>query len=172
MNIFIQFALLIYFLPLAAFVINILIGKRLPRQGDWVSISAVGISLVLSITMFTGMLLDYNPDFKVEAFWTWIHLGAFNIDLGFLIDNITITMLMVVALISTMSHLFSIKYMEGDPRYSRYYAYLSLFTFSMNGIVLANNLMLLYMSWELVGLSSFLLIGFWFEKDSAAAAAN
>ena len=172
MNIFIQFALIIYFLPLAAFVINILIGKRLPRQGDWVSISAVGISLVLSITMFTGMLLDYNPNFKVEAFWPWIHLGAVNIDLGFLIDNITITMLMVVALVSTMSHLFSIKYMEGDPRYSRYYAYLSLFTFSMNGIVLANNLMLLYMSWELVGLSSFLLIGFWFEKDSAASAAN
>ena len=172
MNIFIQFALLIYFLPLVAFVINIFIGKRLPRQGDWVSISAVGISLILSIAMFTGMLLDYNPNFKVEAFWEWIHLGAFNIDLGFLIDNITITMLLVVALISTMSHLFSIKYMKGDPRYSRYYAYLSLFTFSMNGIVLANNLMLLYMSWELVGLSSFLLIGFWFEKDSAASAAN
>ena len=122
MNIFIQFALLIYFLPLVAFVINIFIGKRLPRQGDWVSISAVGISLILSIAMFTGMLLDYNPNFKVEAFWEWIHLGAFNIDLGFLIDNITITMLLVVALISTMSHLFSIKYMKGDPRYSRYYA--------------------------------------------------
>jgi len=81
-------------------------------------------------------------------------------------------MLLVVALISTMSHLFSIKYMEGDPLYSRYYAYLSLFTFSMNGIVLANNFMLLYMSWELVGVSSFLLIGFWFEKESAASAAN
>ena len=172
MNIFIQFALLIYFLPLVAFVINIFIGKRLPRQGDWVSILAVGISLILSIAMFTGMLLDYNPNFKVEASWEWIHLGAFNIDLGFLIDNITITMLLVVALVSTMSHLFSIKYMKGDPRYSRYYAFLSLFTFSMNGIVLANNLMLLYMSWELVGLSSFLLIGFWFEKDSAASAAN
>ena len=99
MNIFIQFALLIYFLPLVAFVINIFIGKRLPRQGDWVSISAVGISLILSIAMFTGMLLDYNPNFKVEAFWEWIHLGAFNIDLGFLIDNITITILLVVELI-------------------------------------------------------------------------
>ena len=79
-------------------------------------------------------------------------------------------MLLVVALISTMSHIFSIKYMEGDPHYSRFYAYLSLFTFSMNGIVLSNNLMLLYMSWELVGLSSYLLIGFWFEKQSAADA--
>jgi NADH-quinone oxidoreductase subunit L len=79
-------------------------------------------------------------------------------------------MLLVVALISSMSHIFSIKYMEGDPLYSRYYAYLSLFTFSMNGIVLSNNLMLLYMSWELVGLSSYLLIGFWFAKKSAADA--
>ena len=97
MNIFIQFALLIYLLPLAAFVINILFGKRLPRQGDWISIGAVGISLILSISLFTGMLLDYNPDFKVEAFWTWIHLGAFNIDLGFLIDNITITKIVIHA---------------------------------------------------------------------------
>ena len=149
-----------------------MIGKRLPRQGDWISIGAVGISLALSIAMFAGMLVNYNPDFSVETFWSWIYLGSFNINLGFLVDNITIIMLLVVALISTMTHLFSIKYMEGDPRYSRYYAYLSLFTFSMNGIVLSNNLMLLYMSWELVGLSSFLLIGFWFEKDSASTAAN
>ena len=169
---FIQLSLIIYFLPLLAFVINILIGKRLPRQGDWISIGAVGISLALSIAMFAGMLVNYNPDFSVETFWSWIYLGSFNINLGFLIDNITIIMLLVVALISTMTHLFSIKYMEGDSRYSRYYAYLSLFTFSMNGIVLSNNLMLLYMSWELVGLSSFLLIGFWFEKDSASIAAN
>ncbi len=169
---FIQLSLIIYFLPLLAFVINILIGKRLPRQGDWISIGAVGISLALSIAMFAGMLVNYNPDFSVETFWSWIYLGSFNINLGFLIDNITIIMLLVVALISTMTHLFSIKYMEGDSRYSRYYAYLSLFTFSMNGIVLSNNLMLLYMSWELVGLSSFLLIGFWFEKDSASTAAN
>ena len=67
MNIFIQFALIIYFLPLAAFVVNIMFGKRLPRQGDWVSIGAVGVSLILSVTMFAGMLLDYNPDFKVEV---------------------------------------------------------------------------------------------------------
>jgi NADH-quinone oxidoreductase subunit L len=170
MNIFIQYALIIYLLPLAAFVIQILIGKRLPRQGDWVSIGAVLVTLILALAQFAGMLLDYNPDFQVQAAFTWMDLGAFQIQIGFLIDNITIIMLLVVALISSMSHIYSIKYMEGDPRYSRYYAYLSLFTFSMNGIVLADNLVLLYMSWELVGLSSYLLIGFWFEKDSAANA--
>ena len=79
-------------------------------------------------------------------------------------------MLLVVTLISSCSHIFSLKYMEGDIRYSRYYAYLGLFTFSMNGIVLANNLISMYMSWELGGLSSYLLIGHWFEKDTAADA--
>ncbi len=170
MNIFIEYAIWIYLLPFAAFVINIFFGKRLPRQGDWVSIGAVLISLALSVAMFVGMLLNYDPDFTQEFSFSWISLGSFNVSLGFLVDNITITMLLVVSLISSMSHIFSLKYMEGDVRYSRYYAYLSLFTFSMNGIVVANNLMLLYMSWELVGLSSYLLIGHWYEKKSASDA--
>ena len=79
-------------------------------------------------------------------------------------------MLVVVALISTCTHIFSLEYMAGDIRYSRYFAYLGLFTFSMNGIVLANNLISMYMSWELVGVSSYLLISHWFEKDTAANA--
>lgn len=170
MNIFLQYTLLIYFLPLIAFGIQIFVGKRLPRQGDWVSIGAVLATLVLSIALFAGMLLDYNPDFKQNFSFTWLETANFNISMGFLVDNITIIMLLVVAIVSSASHIFSLKYMEGDPRYSRFYAYLSLFTFSMNGIVLANSFMFLYMSWELVGLSSYLLIGFWFEKDSAANA--
>jgi NADH-quinone oxidoreductase subunit L len=120
--------------------------------------------------MFGSMLLSHDPGFSHEASIDWIDLGVFRIEVGFLIDNITIVMLLVVALISTMTHVFSIKYMAGDIRYSRYYAYLGLFTFSMNGIVLANNLFSLYMFWELVGVSSYLLIGHWFEKDSAADA--
>ena len=171
-NIFISYSLFILFLPLAAFVIQILVGKRLPRQGDWVSVGAIFITLILSIAMFVAMLLDYNPAFKQEASFTWLDMGAFSIQLGFLVDNITVIMLLVVALISTCTHVFSLKYLEGDIRYSRYFAYLGLFTFSMNGIVLANNLISMYMSWELVGVSSYLLIGHWFEKDSAANAAK
>ena len=171
-NIFINYSLFILFLPLAAFLIQIFYGKRLPRQGDWVSISAIGITLVLSIAMFVAMLLDYDPNFRQEAGFTWLDMGSFSIELGFLIDNITVIMLLIVALISTCSHVFSLKYMEGDIRYSRYFAYLGLFTFSMNGIVLANNLISMYMFWELVGVSSYLLIGHWFEKDSAADAAK
>ncbi len=166
----INYALAILFLPLLSFIILILAGKRLPRQGDWVAIGSVLITLVLSLAMFGSMLLSHDPGFSHEASIDWMDLGAFRIEMGFLIDNITIVMLLVVALISTMTHVFSIKYMEGDIRYSRYYAYLGLFTFSMNGIVLANNLFSLYICWELVGVSSYLLIGHWFEKDSAADA--
>ena len=171
-NIFINYSLLILFLPLAAFVIQIFFGKRLPREGDWVSVGAISITLILSIAMFIAMLLDHDPNFKQEASFTWLDMGSFSIELGFLVDNITVIMLLIVALISTCSHVFSIKYMAGDIRYSRYFAYLGLFTFSMNGIVLANNLISMYMFWELVGVSSYLLIGHWFEKDSAADAAK
>jgi NADH-quinone oxidoreductase subunit L len=164
--------LLILFLPLAAFIVNIFFGKRLPRQGDWVSIAAIIITLILSLSLFIGMLSSWDYKFSHEIYFSWIDLGAFKIDLGFWIDNITIVMLLVVSLISTMTHIFSLDYMKGDIRYNRYYAYLGLFTFSMNGIVLANNLMSLYIFWELVGVSSYLLIGHWFEKNSAADASK
>ena len=169
---FIKYSLFILFLPLVAFVIQIFFGKKLPRQGDWVSIAAIVTTLVLSIIMFVSMLISYNPDFKQEDSFTWLDAGEFEIKLGFLVDNLTIIMLLVVSLISTCTHIFSTEYLKGDIRYSRYFAYLGLFTFSMNGIVLANNLMSMYMFWELVGVSSYLLIGHWFEKDSAADASK
>ena len=122
--------------------------------------------------MFVKMLLIGDPEFKNEASFVWLDMGSFTISLGFLIDNITIIMLLIVALISTCTHIFSTEYLKGDIRYSRYFGYLGLFTFSMNGIVLANNLMSMYMFWELVGVSSYLLIGHWFEKDSAADASK
>ena len=164
--------LLILFLPLIAFIINIFFGKRLPRQGDWVSVGAILITLLLALSLFIGMLSNWDYKFSHEVYFSWIDLGAFKIDLGFWVDNITIVMLLVVSLISSMTHIFSLEYMKGDIRYNRYYAYLGLFTFSMNGIVLANNLMSLYIFWELVGVSSYLLIGHWFEKHSAADASK
>ena len=150
-NMLINYTLAILFLPLLSFIILIFVSRRLPRQGDWVAIGSVLITLVLSLAMFGSMLLSNDSGFSYEASIDWMDLGAFLIQLGFLIDNITIVMLLVVALISTMTHVFSIKYMAGDIRYSRYYAYLGLFTFSMNGIILSNNLFSLYIFWELVG---------------------
>jgi len=163
-------SLIILILPLLAFVIQIFFGQRLPRKGDFVSIFAVLITLGVALGMLVSILMLNDSQFMREAAFTWLNLGAFKIELGFLIDNITVVMLVVVALISTMSHIYSIKYMDKDPLYHRYFAYLGLFTFSMNGIVLANNLVSLYIFWELVGLSSYLLIGFWFQKDTAADA--
>jgi NADH-quinone oxidoreductase subunit L len=117
-----------------------------------------------------------NKDIIAE--FTWITMGGapssdlVKIDLGIKIDNLTVLMLFVVNLISALVHYFSIEYMHGDKKYTRYFAYLGVFTFSMLGIVLTHNLLMMYIFWELVGLSSFLLIGFWFEKKSASDAAK
>jgi len=164
------FAPFFLILPLAAFAIQMFFGMRLPRKGDWVSITAVGLTLCLAIAMFVMMLFLYDSEMVEEVTWEWFNLGELSVKIGILVDNVTVIMLMVVAIVSGLVHLYSVGYMNGDPRYSRYFGYLSLFTFSMNGIVLSNNLLSIYMFWELVGLSSYLLIGFWFEKDSAADA--
>ena len=171
-NTMIVFPLLILFLPLVSFIIVIFFGKKLPRQGDWVAIGSITTSFLLAAYLFLQMILNYDPNLSHSASISWIDLGVFKVDLGILIDNLTIVMLLIVTLVSSCTHIFSLEYMKGDIRYNRYYAYLGLFTFSMNGIVLADNLISMYMSWELVGVSSYLLIGHWFEKDSAANASK
>ena len=168
----ITFPLLILFLPLISFIILIFFGKKLPRQGDWVAVGSIVTTFILALYLFVQMLTNYDANFSHGASLSWIDMGAFKIDLGILVDNLTIVMLLIVTLVSSCTHIFSLEYMKGDVRYNRYYAYLGLFTFSMNGIVLADNLISMYMSWELVGVSSYLLIGHWFEKDSAANASK
>ena len=111
---------------------------------------------------------DHNLSLKNS--FEWFNTGSFVVSLGYVIDNVAVIMLCVVSLISFLVHLYSSEYMKGDPRFSRYYAFLGLFTFSMNGIVLSNNLFFTFIFWELVGVSSFLLIGFWYEKNSAGNA--
>ncbi len=162
---------LILLLPLAAFVIQLAVGRRLPRHGDFISIGAIFVGLFLAVRLFAttilgdgGTLLPFAWDVE------YIRLGAFVIRMGMWVDQLTVCMLVVVTLVSSMVHLYSAGYMHGDPRYTRYFAYLSLFSFSMLGLVLANSLIALYVFWELVGLTSYLLIGFWFEKHSASDA--
>ena len=110
-NIFINYSTIILFLPLAAFIIQIFFGRKLYRQGDWVSIGAISITLILSIAMFLVMILDYDPNFKQEVSFTWLDMGAFSISLGLLVDNITVIMLLVVSLISTCTHIFSLEFL-------------------------------------------------------------
>ncbi|MDT3697004.1 MAG: NADH-quinone oxidoreductase subunit L [Ignavibacterium sp.] len=159
----------ILFLPLLGFVVTLLLGKKV-KSIFLFEVFILTIVLIASIVLAFGKL-SYFVDDKITAEFEWFRLtDTFAIKLGFLIDNITVLMLFVVALISGLVHYFSIAYMKGDERYNRYFAYLGLFTFSMNGIVLTHSIIMMYMFWELVGLSSYLLIGFWFEKKSAADA--
>ncbi|MDM7916234.1 MAG: proton-conducting transporter membrane subunit [Candidatus Eisenbacteria bacterium] len=163
---------LILLLPLAAFAIQMFFGGKLPRKGDWLSTGAIGVSLLLALVTFVRTLGVFDPDYQRGFHWSWIDLGVFRAGMGILFDNLTAVMLMVVTIVSFLVHLFSIGYMRDDVRYSRYFGYLGLFSFSMLGIVLCDNLLALYVFWELVGLSSYLLIGHWFEKKSASDAAK
>ena len=165
-------AILILLLPLIAFVIQIFVGKRLPRKGDWVSTGAMFLAFFLAVPILIQAIATYDPNFKITQSWEWINFGPVNVAFGIHIDNLTAIMLIVVTFISSLIHLYSIGYMHGDPRYSRYFAYLSIFSFSMLGLILVDGFFGIYIFWELVGLSSYLLIGFWFEKDSAANAAK
>ncbi|HDR04557.1 MAG TPA: NADH-quinone oxidoreductase subunit L, partial [Candidatus Marinimicrobia bacterium] len=166
-----QYALLVLFLPLLSFALQLFFGKYLPRKGDIIHTSIIGLTLVLSLSMFVMVFfIQEDPNFPYTPAFEWLSIGTFSIHLGFYLDNVTIVMLLAVAIISSLVHLYSIGYMAGDPRYGRYFGFLGLFTFSMNGIVLSNNFFMTYIFWELVGLSSYLLIGFWFEKKSASDA--
>jgi NADH-quinone oxidoreductase subunit L len=164
-------ALLILVLPFIAFAIQIFIGKRLPKEGAWLPTGTMFICFFLALPIFLDAISAHKPDYIVaQQTWEWINFGPVGISFGIFIDNLTAVMLVVVTLISALVHLYSIGYMHGDKLYSRYFAYLSLFSFSMLGLVLSDSFFAIYCFWELVGLSSYLLIGFWFEKDSAADA--
>ena len=158
---------LILLCPLVAFAIFGLLGLanlRFPRQ-DYLSTAAMLVALVCSFLL----LQEVVP--KPEAHTVnWISLGGVTFSMGFYLDSVTAIMLIVVTLVSSLVHIFSMGYMHGDPRYPRFFAYLSLFSFSMLFLVVSDNLLGIYIGWELVGLCSYLLIGFWFEKDSAANA--
>ncbi len=165
------------FIPLLGFIVVLFLGKRLKKLFLF-EVVLLGVNTLISIYIVI-IKLAYFPAEKFVSEFTWINFASFSkyvpavqFDLGVMLDNVTVIMLFVVNLISFLVHLFSIEYMHGDKRYSRYFAYLGLFTFSMLGIVLTHNLLMIYIFWELVGVSSYLLIGFWFEKWSAANASK
>ncbi|MCK5741836.1 MAG: NADH-quinone oxidoreductase subunit L, partial [Chlorobi bacterium] len=165
-----QLSAVVLLLPMLSFVVLIFLGKKFGRPSGVIGTSILGIDLVLAGVVAYHKLVTYADTALLQTKFTWFNIGDFPVRVGLGVDNIAAVMLVVVALISFLVHLFSTVYMEGDKRYPRYYAYLGIFTFSMLGIVLANNILFMYVFWELVGLSSYLLIGFWYEKDSAADA--
>ncbi len=162
--------LAILLLPLLSYLTLIFAGHKFARGGDWLGVSLILTPLGLSLWCLAIALQHYDPNFVVAWSFDWFLFGDTMITMGIKLDNLAIIMLVVVALISSLVHIFSIGYMHGDQRYTRYFAFLGLFSFSMIGIVISDNLLGLYFFWELVGLSSYLLIGFWYEKDSASNA--
>ncbi|MCI3948674.1 MAG: nuoL [Acidimicrobiales bacterium] len=159
-------------LPLAGFLVLLLVGRRLgdPLAG-WFATLVVGASFVAGVVTFAGLLAedahDRSSTFRV---FEWLHVGGLEVDVAFLADPLSITMVLFVTGVGTLIHLYSIGYMHGDQRYSRFFLYLNLFAFSMLVLVLGDNLLLTFLGWEGVGVCSYLLISFWFERDTAAVA--
>ncbi|MEZ0232262.1 MAG: NADH-quinone oxidoreductase subunit L [Methylophilaceae bacterium] len=157
--------LLIPLLPLFAAVIVGLFGSQLPRSAAHVlTILGVGASFALSAYVFVDALQGnvYNG-----TVYTWLTSGDISFEVGFLVDRLTAMMMVVVTFVSLMVHIYTIGYMHEDPGYSRFFSYISLFTFSMLMLVMSNNFMQLFFGWEAVGLVSYLLIGFWYKRPTA-----
>ncbi|MFP4641960.1 MAG: NADH-quinone oxidoreductase subunit L [Dehalococcoidia bacterium] len=168
---------LIFFLPLAVFLINPLIlrplGKeRFARYAGYLTILAIGGSFVLSVWALISVAGAGKEELPIVINTEWFTIGDFTLVISLLIDKLTTVMLIVVTLVSLMVQIYSQGYMHGDTGYMRYYTCMSLFTASMLGLVLSGNILFTYVFWEMVGLCSYLLIGFWFHKPSAAAAAK
>lgn len=160
----------ILFSPLVSTVLIVLFGLRSPRLSGFLALLGILVSLVLSVWMFDFHI--HNHFLPAESSAVWIQAPGLSVEFGYLIDPLSLLMLLIVTGVGSCIFFYSMGYMKGDASYPRYFASLSFFAFSMLGIVLANNFLMLFVFWELVAVSSYLLIGFWFEKPSAADAGN
>jgi len=154
-------------LPLLGALIAGLLGKKMGvLVTHRITVTLVGVAFLISIYLFQQMIINQHPNVN-HLFYTWAVGGSFQFDIGILLDRLSVVMITVVLFVSLMVHIYTIGYMAGDPGYQRFFSYVSLFTFAMLVLVLANNFLLLFFGWEGVGLVSYLLIGFWFERESA-----
>src|SRR5438132_4421563 len=157
---------LVLLVPLAGVVLIALATRRARSLSAFISVAAVSISFICTCVVFA------KPEIRAAEI-PWIDFGGMlRVPIGFVLDSLSKTMLVLVSGVGALIHVYSFGYMRDDAGKSRYFASLSLFMFSMLGIVLANNFVMMFIFWELVGLCSYLLIGHWFERDSAADAAK
>ena len=168
-------AWLVFFLPLASFLLIAAVVRpffnQFPKVAGWLTIASIGVAFAFAIALFVEVA--QNDGRSID--WVsheWLMVGDFDFRVGLFVDSLTAVMLVVVTGVSLLVQIYSTGYMKDDPGYARYFAFMSLFTASMVGLVLAGNIIQLFVFWELVGLSSYLLIGFWYHKPSAAAAAK
>lgn len=169
-----QNAVLIALLPLSAFIIQVFFGKKLPRHGDFVSVLAIFGSFLLAAPIFFDLLSHGHVHDTFQVTWMSMPGGAtgqlnqaINLVVGVLINNLTAIMLFMVTLCAFLIHLFSTGYMHGEERYHLFFGYISLFSAAMLGLVLSDNLLTFFICWELMGLCSYCLIGFYYKKPSA-----
>ena len=152
--------------PLAGAIVAGLFGKQIGRRlSHWVTILGVLVAFIISAMTLKSVAVD-GARFNATIY-EWMVLGGLKMEVGFLVDGLTAMMMCVVTFVSLMVHIYTIGYMEEDPGYQRFFAYISLFTFSMLMLVMSNNMLQLFFGWEAVGLVSYLLIGFWYTKPTA-----
>lgn len=153
--------------PLLGAIVAGLFGRQIGRAGaHWVTILGVAISFALGLVVFKDVVLDGAAVYDGTVY-TWLVSDGVRFEIGFLIDQLTALMILVVTFVSLIVHIYTIGYMHDDPGYQRFFSYISLFTFSMLMLVMANNFVQLFFGWEAVGLVSYLLIGFWYQRESA-----
>jgi NADH-quinone oxidoreductase subunit L len=159
-------------LPLAAVLVNLLLGDRLGRRGTaWLACGAVGAAFLVAVRAVLALAaLPESHRAIVQTAWTWIHVGDFTANVSFLLDPLSGVMALVVTGVGFLIHVYSVGYMSHDASFRRFFLYLNLFMFAMLTLVLADNFLLMFVGWEGVGLCSYLLIGFWVERPSAAQA--
>jgi NADH-quinone oxidoreductase subunit L len=167
----IDLAWLIPVIPAVSAGLLLLFGGRLGRLAAWVAILAVGASATISTAVFTQLLASEERTF-VTPVARWLDIAGFTVDWSLLVDPLSGVLILLVTWVGLLIHIYSLGYMEGDPRYARFFAYLNLFVASMLILVLGDSLLVLFVGWELVGLCSYLLIGFWFERRDYASAAK
>ena len=160
-------------LPLAGAVVNLFAGRRLGRAAGALAAAVMASSFVVAALLVLRLVsFEAEERLFVQHLFDWITVGDLRVGADLRLDALSAVMILVVTGIGTLIHLYAVGYMEGDPRYGRFFAYLNLFVFFMLMLVLADNLLLLYLGWEGVGLCSYLLIGFWYEKTENANAAK
>ena len=160
-----QLYLLVPLAPLVAAIVVGLFGARMPRAAShWLTSAAVAASFIASIVIWRDVAAGHTFNGNV---YTWLQSGSLTMAIGFLIDPLTALMMLVVTFVSLMVHVYTVGYMADDPGYSRFFSYISLFTFAMLMLVMSNNFLQLFFGWEAVGLVSYLLIGFWYTRPTA-----
>jgi NADH-quinone oxidoreductase subunit L len=157
-------------LPLVGFTLLLLLGKRIGEPfAGWIGTATVAGSFITALIVFAGLWNEPEHTYSVKLF-EWMPAGRFSVDIGFLLDPLSMAMILFITGIAALIHLYSIGYMHGDSRYPRFFTYLNLFVFSMLMLVMGDNLVLTFLGWEGVGACSYFLISFWFEKDANASA--